>query len=118
MIKENLKGGGRVKMLKRLIIFNILSLFIISIVCAMAVAQEEVKKYTTIKGVVKEIDEGRGTMIIESKREEGSAKAAIRINKQTKYTVTGTHKLEPGDIVSVKCKGPEGEYEAVSVKEK
>ncbi len=105
-------------MFKRCSILAVVSLFFLTMIYTVTIAQEKKVNYVYVTGMVKEIDHENGTITtVTKKRDGGTSEETIKVSKQTMYVfVRSIKELESGDFVSIKCKGLKGEYEAVKVK--
>lgn len=102
-------------MFKRFSILTIVSLFSLTIIYTVTTAQEKKEKFISITGKVKEIDTENQTITITNRtRKSEIIDYDIRVNTQTKYVfVMSINDLEPGNVVTIKCKRSEGGHEAV-----
>lgn len=113
-------------MFKKLSIFIIINLLILTNIFTFTMALEEENSYTTIFGRVKNIDQEKEiiTLVMEVQKDDIRA-LNIKIGKGMNYifvrdinallSVDSFMELKLDDDVSIKCEGSKGEYAAVEI---
>lgn len=113
-------------MFKKLSILMIINLLFLSIICTLTIALEIENSYTTITGIVKDIDHEKDMItIVRETKKDAIKELNIKIGKGTNHifvrdikgllSVDSFKNLKSGDDVSIKCKESKGEYETVEI---
>ncbi len=116
-------------MIKKLSIFSILNLFFLSIVCADTISFDDGNGYTTISGIIKEVDYDNKIITVLSKVKKGAAKEIhIEIfsgtcsifvrNIDSLLSIGNITMLLPDDDISIKLRKRKGGYEAIEIEKR
>jgi len=111
---------------KKLSIFMIINLLILTNIFTFTMAFSEENSYTTISGRVKNIDYEKEiiTLVMEAQKDD-IRELSIRIGKSTNYiyvrdikgllSVDSFKELKLDDDVFIKCNGSKGEYKTIEI---